>query len=92
MKARQEGKKNLLSKGSVSLMFRYCRKKQLVLRLSMKGNVIEQLVCLCSCDVIYLIWSQTLHTTIKLCKVRGNHSINESGVLVSTAEWHVTCP
>jgi len=39
MKTRQDGKKNLLSKGSVSLMFRYCRIKQLVLSLRMKEKL-----------------------------------------------------
>jgi len=59
------------------------------LSLSIKVNVREQLVCFCSCDVIYLIWSHTLHRAIKFCKFRGNHSIDESGVLVSNAEWQI---
>jgi hypothetical protein len=61
MKARQEGKKNLLYKGLVSLMFGYCRTKQLVLSLSMKANVREQLVCFCSSDELHLTWSHTFH-------------------------------
>jgi len=27
----------------------------------MKGNVREQLMCLCSCDEVYLTWSHTFH-------------------------------
>ena len=45
----------------IILMFRYCRIKRLVLSLSMKGSVREQLVCLCSCIEVHLTWPQTFH-------------------------------